>query len=134
MNYVEKSLGTGEFIVYEGRLHWMIYVPGILLCLTVVGAVIGLPMLIYQFLRRRTTLFAVTNRRVVMRVGILSTNAIEMIISRIEAVDVTQTLLGRMLNYGTVMLIGTGGSREPFRFLTDPARFRSAVQDEAASV
>jgi uncharacterized membrane protein YdbT with pleckstrin-like domain len=56
--------------------------------LTIVGAVIGIPVLVIQWLRIRTTLFVVTNRRVVMRVGIFSKSSMEMLNNKIEEVDV----------------------------------------------
>jgi uncharacterized membrane protein YdbT with pleckstrin-like domain len=97
--------------------------------LTIVGAVIGIPVLVIQWLRIRTTLFVVTNRRVVMRVGIFSKSSMEMLNNKIEEVDVRQSLFGRILNFGTVRLIGVGGSREPFSFIADPGAFRAAVQN-----
>ncbi len=100
-----------------------------LLCLTIVGAVIGIPVLVIQWLRIRTTLFVVTNRRVVMRVGIFSKSSMEMLNNKIEEVDVRQSLFGRILNFGTVRLIGVGGSREPFFYIADPGAFRAAVQN-----
>ena len=127
MNYVEKNLGPGEEILYRGHIHGIVYLPGVILCLTVFGAVIGIPLLFLQWLRCRTTLFVVTNRRVVMRVGIFSKSSMEMLTNKVEEVDVTQSILGRMLNFGTVRLIGVGGSREPFKFLADPGAFRSAL-------
>jgi uncharacterized membrane protein YdbT with pleckstrin-like domain len=129
MNYVEKNLGPGEEIVYHGHIHGIVYLPGILLCLTIVGAVIGIPMLLLQWLRCKTTLFVVTNRRVVMRVGILNKLSTEMLNNKIEEVDVRQSIWGRMLNFGTVRLIGVGGSREPFPFIANPGAFRAAVQN-----
>jgi len=131
LNYVERNLGPGEEIVYRGHIHGIVYLPGILLCLTVVGAVIGIPMLFLQWIRCRTTLFVVTNRRVVMRVGILAKSSMEMLNNKIEEVDVRQSLWGRMFNFGTVRLIGVGGSREPFSFIADPGAFRAAVQNSA---
>jgi hypothetical protein len=56
MDCVEKTLGPGEDIIYRGRIHGVVYLPGLLLCLTIVGAVIGIPVLFVQWLRVRTTL------------------------------------------------------------------------------
>jgi uncharacterized membrane protein YdbT with pleckstrin-like domain len=131
LNYVAKNLGPGEEIIYRGHIHGIVYLPGIILCLTVIGAVIGIPMLFLQWLRCRTTLFVVTNRRVVMRVGIFAKSSMEMLTNKVEEVDVAQSIWGRIFNFGTVRLIGVGGSREPFRFLADPGAFRAAVQTSA---
>lgn len=88
-------------------------------------------MLLLQWIRCRTTLFVVTNRRVVMRVGILGKSSLEMLTNKIEEVDVRKSLWGRVFNFGTVRLIGVGGSREPFSFIADPGAFRAAVQNSA---
>lgn len=131
MSYLEKTLAPGEHIIYLGTRHWIIFLPGIILCLTIIGAVLGVPSLLLAWLRRRTSLYAVTNRRVIMRVGIFTKSSMEVLTNRIEEINVHQSFWGRILNYGTIRLIGTGGSREPFPLIADPNGFRAAVQNAA---
>lgn len=149
MSYVQRVLQPGETLVYATRLHWLIYVrAGALLIvalvfavlaetrtdlplpfLTVAGAILVLAVLdgLAAALRRATTELAVTDHRVIYKRGIIGRYTIEMARSKVESVDVVQSLPGRMLNYGTVLVRGTGGSLEPFRNVEDPLRFRSAI-------
>jgi uncharacterized membrane protein YdbT with pleckstrin-like domain len=128
MNYIDRTSSPGEITLLTSRLHWIIYMPGWLACLTIVLLPIGIPMLIHSWLRYHTTLFVVTNRRIVSRSGILSKSSIEMMVDKVEEVTFQQSFFGRMLNYGTVRIIGTGGSHEPFDFMANPSAFQTAVQ------
>jgi uncharacterized membrane protein YdbT with pleckstrin-like domain len=85
-------------------------------------------MLAFQYLRWKTTTYYVTNRRIVMRSGIIGRTSFEMLNTKIEQVDVSQDIWGRLFNYGTVLIIGVGGTREPFSYIAAPDAFRAAVQ------
>ena len=80
--------------------------------------------------RRNATEMAVTNHRVVIKVGLASRRTIEMMLAKIESIEVKESALGRMLGYGTIVVIGTGGTPEPFAGLAHPLEFRSAVQQQ----
>jgi uncharacterized membrane protein YdbT with pleckstrin-like domain len=69
----------------------------------------------------------VTDRRVIYKTGIFQRHSMEMNRSKVETVAVDQSILGRLLGYGTVMVRGTGGSFEPIRFIGDPLGFRSHI-------
>jgi uncharacterized membrane protein YdbT with pleckstrin-like domain len=149
MSYVQRVLQPGETLVYATRLHWLVYArAGFLLAAALVSAGLAqmrsdlpLPFLVLAgllaalaaidgiaaALRRATTELAVTNHRVIYKRGIVGRYTIEMARSKVESVDVLQSLTGRVLNYGTVLVRGTGGSLEPFRTVEDPLRFRSAI-------
>ena len=68
-----------------------------------------------------------TNRRVIHKRGFIRRRTIEMSRSQVESVDVDQSVLGRVMNFGDVVVRGTGTTPEPFRFIADPLRFRSAI-------
>jgi uncharacterized membrane protein YdbT with pleckstrin-like domain len=121
------NLAPGEKMIYETKLHKIIFLPGALWCGTLIGVLIGVPILLTEYIRRRTSHFIVTNHRVVVRIGTMRTFSVEMIVNKIETVDVFQSFWGRIFNYGTIVLVGTGGSREPFAMLADPGKFRAAV-------
>jgi hypothetical protein len=129
--YLDKYLAPGERVIYQARLHKIIYLSGILWCCTIVGAIVGIPFLIGDYIRRRTTHFIVTNGRVVARIGAMQTFSIEMMADKIETVDVIQTFWGRFFNYGTIMLTGVGGTPEVFKMVSNPHEFRAAVQQSA---
>ncbi len=150
MSYVTRVLQPGEQVVYTTKLHWLIYFPAILLvivgivlayaanrldgrsaiALQIVAAVFALMAVwsaLRAFIRRMTTELAITDHRVIYKVGLLSRHTLEMNRAKVESVDVDQTLLGRFLGYGTVIVRGTGGSLEPMRDVTDPLSFRSHI-------
>lgn len=149
MLYVDKILEPGEQVRYIGRLHWLIYLPticfglgaGLLLALSAVnpnyghyifgvGIVVLLlspVVFIPEWLRRLTTEIAVTDRRVVLKSGIIRRHSIEMNMDKIESVDVDQSVLGRIFDFGTVIIRGTGASLEPLYKIANPLRLRSQI-------
>jgi uncharacterized membrane protein YdbT with pleckstrin-like domain len=152
MRYVRRVLQPGETVVYDTKLHSVIYTRAILLlvgCLILAGAAIAasnnqnlslaleiaaailallaLSAAFRAFVRRATTELAVTDHRVIYKTGLLARHTIEMNRDKVESVDVDQTLLGRLFGYGTIIVRGTGGSLEPIRTIGDPLTFRSYI-------
>ena len=93
----------------------------------VIFALLALGAGVRAFVRRATTELAVTDHRVIYKTGLLARHTIEMNRDKVESVDVDQTLLGRILGYGTIIVRGTGGSLEPIRMIGDPLTFRSYI-------
>jgi uncharacterized membrane protein YdbT with pleckstrin-like domain len=151
MKYVEQVLQPGETVTYATSLHWLVYLRAILLlilavlvliasaavaepvavvALEIVAALLALLALVSGLdavIRRSTTELAVTDRRVIYKTGIFQRHSMEMNRSKVETVGVDQSILGRILGYGTIMVRGTGGSFEPIRFIGDPLGFRSHI-------
>jgi uncharacterized membrane protein YdbT with pleckstrin-like domain len=151
MKYVERVLQPGETVMYATHLHWILYLRAVVLLalslacvvasgdvgpsavamaieiaagvLALLAAIAGLSALI----RRTTTEFAITDRRVIYKTGILRRHTMEINRSKVETVGVDQSILGRILGYGTVVVRGTGGSFEPIPFIGEPLRFRSHI-------
>ena len=80
------------------------------------------------FLRFRLDEIVVTDKRVIIKMGIIARQTRELFFNKIESVDLHQGLLARLLNYGTVTIRGTGGTAQPFKFIRDPLNFRGTVQ------
>ena len=152
MPYVRRVLQPGETVVYDTKLHWVIYIRAILLlvvCVVLVAAsvatsdnqnlslaleiaaaifaLLALSSALRAFVRRATTELAVTDHRVIYKTGLLARHTIEMNRDKVESVDVDQTLIGRIFGYGTIIVRGTGGSLEPIRTIGDPLTFRSNI-------
>jgi uncharacterized membrane protein YdbT with pleckstrin-like domain len=150
MSYVAKILQPGERIVYTTGLHWLGYLPAILLLALAVAlaaaafgldaatalvaiiaaavvALLGLVLGLLTAIRRAGTELVVTDHRVIFKRGLIGRHTIEMNRAKVESVDVDQTLLGRMLGYGTVLVRGTGGSLEPLRNISHPLTLRSHI-------
>ena len=160
MGYVEKVLLPGERVIYTTGLHWLVYgrafvlvaLAGLLAIFSVANladpnwasvamgglalaaflALLGLLLFIAAAIRRSTTELAVTDQRVILKRGVIARHTIEMNRSKVESVDVDQSLLGRILGYGTVLVRGTGGSLEPMQSISDPLRFRSHITADTA--
>jgi uncharacterized membrane protein YdbT with pleckstrin-like domain len=151
MKYVEQVLQPGEKVTYATSLHWLVYLRAIVLmilavaCLIVAG-IVPEPYVVYglmiaagmfilialvsglsALIRRSTTELAVTDRRVIYKTGIFQRHSMEMNLSKVETVGVNQSILGRILGYGTIIVRGTGGSFEPVAFIGDPLSFRSHI-------
>jgi uncharacterized membrane protein YdbT with pleckstrin-like domain len=152
MSYVESNLVPGETVIYQTRLHWIVMLghlfvgflllglPGALLLyyaytqhgmdISVALLVCGAIVILMGMVRRNATEMAVTNRRVVIKTGLMSRKTIEMLLNKVESIEVTETTFGRMLGYGTIVMIGTGGTSDPFRKVAHPLQFRSHVQQQ----
>jgi uncharacterized membrane protein YdbT with pleckstrin-like domain len=90
----------------------------------------GVATILMGIVRRNATEMAVTNRRVVIKLGLTSRKTIEMLLNKVESIEVSETSFGRMLGYGTIVVIGTGGTSEPFHKIARPLEFRSQVQQQ----
>jgi len=90
----------------------------------------GVAVILAGMLRRNTTEMAVTNRRVIIKTGLASRKTIEMLLNKVESIEVSESTIGRLLGYGTVMMIGTGGTSESFQRVAHPLEFRSQVQQQ----
>jgi uncharacterized membrane protein YdbT with pleckstrin-like domain len=146
MGYVNENLITDEVVKYRARLHWAVLVgPAISAAfLAIVGAfltiqvsgwgvafvVIGAIPLAVALIKRSAAEFAVTNKRVILKTGVVRRRTAEMFLNKIESVGVDQTVLGRILNYGSIVVHGTGGSSEPFDFVAKPLELRRQVQEQ----
>jgi hypothetical protein len=92
--------------------------------------VCGVVAILVGTVRRNATEMALTNRRVVIKTGLVGRKTIEMLLNKVESIEVSETVLGRMLGYGTIVVIGTGGTPEPFDQVAHPLEFRSRVQQQ----
>ena len=151
-SYVSEVLQPDETVRYEGSLHWIIFLPGIALLgfglagllgvatlardahgyhvySVLVYAALGLGALhlISAWLKQWTTEIAVTDRRVIYKTGLVSRRTIEMNMDKVESVDVTQDIFGRIFNYGAVLIRGTGASLEPLSTIAAPLALRNAI-------
>jgi len=87
----------------------------------------------YGIAKRNATEMAVTNRRVLIKTGMGSRRTLDLMLSRVESIGVEETVFGRMLGYGSVIVRGTGGTPEPFVMIAHPQEFRRAVQEQTGT-
>lgn len=154
MGYVERHLLPNERVLYKTRLHWVLFLPSALvvfggLGLTVLlwrvpeprwlwyfGAavvVVGVGWGLVHYVKLMTSEFAVTTTRLIFKVGLIARYTTELLLAKVESIGVTQGLLGRLLNYGDLIVTGTGGAKELFRRVRDPIGFRNYVQQASVT-
>jgi hypothetical protein len=90
----------------------------------------GIAVILAGMVRRNSTEMAVTNRRLVIKTGLASRKTIEMLLNKVESIEVSESTAGRILGYGTIVVIGTGGTPDPFQKVARPLEFRSHVQQQ----
>ena len=77
-----------------------------------------------------STEYGVTNKRVVMKSGLIQRDAFDTFLTRVEGIKVQQSILGRILNYGTLVVVGTGGTQDAFYSVPSPLHFRRVIQEQ----
>jgi len=117
--YVNNNLIRGEVVVYETTYHWIIFFS--------LKALITL--FISPLMDRWTDEFAITNKRIIIKTGLIGRRTIELNLSKIESVNVDQSIFGRILGFGSVQIVGTGGTRETFTNINNPITFRKRFQE-----
>ena len=149
--YIDDILQPGEKVLYSTNAHWIFYLPAIaawivaavllvlsrmtttdsliLVCLAaaVVVAVVALVLTAKAWFHRWTTETDVTNLRVVHKTGFIKRRTFEMSLDKVESVDVNQSILGRILNYGSVTVRGVGEGAETIDTIASPLDFRNHI-------
>ncbi len=152
MSYIEKNLLKNEEIKYRTRLHWVTFIGPIVLfivggfCLawpvsglssdikniiSIVGIIIMLVAVFYSIsdlIAFLTSEFGVTNQRVLIKVGLIRRNTFELLLNKVESFQIKQTIMGRFLGYGTILISGTGMGQEVFNNIDHPLELKSNVQ------
>jgi uncharacterized membrane protein YdbT with pleckstrin-like domain len=162
MDYLNKALMNGERIIYRSRPHWVLFLPAlvwfgitlvfsylipknvqmmtqILLNLSpyqiimLATMIITVLVFVSGYINFAFTEFTITNKRILMKTGLIQRNIVEILLTRVESIIINQNVGGRLLDYGSITLVGTGGSRDPFNFVPQPLKFRSYLEQEIAN-
>ena len=147
MSYIDETLLPDEHVVYRTALHWIIFLRPVLVILVglalliafrtvpLVGApvlLLGVLLLFAPLVAYWSTEFGVTDKRMIVKVGFIRRRTLELLLRQVEALSVDQSLSGRMLDYGTITLSGTGGVREVFHRVREPLELRRRIQGQVA--
>ncbi len=148
MSYLERVLQPGEQVRRISSIHWIVCWPGVAVAVLAVvaywlsdtrllpgmwryiayaialGAVV---LLVQEWLRWWTTEMAVTNRRVIYKNGLIWRQTNEMNMDKVESVRVEQSILGRVLDYGNVTILGTGAGFETMHIIGSPIELRNSI-------
>jgi uncharacterized membrane protein YdbT with pleckstrin-like domain len=159
MSYIHKSLLDGEEIIYLTRRHkiiftypviWLllsailfgvkwvfVFKPEINFALMIFSGIFLAVALIHAlviWINYLSAEFGITNQRVIVKEGFLKRKTIEVFLKSVESVQVDQSIWGRILNFGTVIVSGTGGASDPFYMIRNPLDFKKQVQQRLAGI
>ncbi len=118
-SYIHNNLLKDEHVVFTTTHHWIIFFS--------LQALFTL--FIYPMFKRWTDEYGITNKRVIIKTGLIARDTLEMNLSKIESVNVDQSVLGRILGFGSITIIGTGGTRKTFNRISNPIQFRKNFQE-----
>lgn len=148
MNYIQKNLLSGEEIKYVARLHFFLFVQPIILLL--IGAFLasspkeisamthyagllilffGIVSLLSRILIKVGSSYAVTNKRVILKTGVISRRAVDLVLAKCEGLHIKQSILGRIFNFGTIT-VTTGGVSSTYPYIADPLAFRREINTQ----
>ena len=127
-SYIDKRLYDGEQVVYRGRFHGLSWVPGWLALIFLGVLVIGIVMFISEQIRLRTTEFAVTDRRVILKSGFFRADVQEITLDAIEGSAIHQGPFGRLFHYGRLTIRGRGDTHIHFPSMARPSKFRAEAE------
>jgi uncharacterized membrane protein YdbT with pleckstrin-like domain len=149
--YIDEILQPGEKVLYSTNAHWIFFLPAIigwvlalaflvasamvpagppaLICqaLAAIAAIAALYKTITAWFHRFTTETDVTNFRVVHKTGFIQRQTFEMSVDKVESVDVNQSILGRIFNYGDVTVLGVGEGGKTLDMIAAPLSFRNSI-------
>lgn len=163
MSYIESNLLDDEHLVYSARLHWIIFIKSFFWLLIAILVYILVPPYYFHpsevaqpipvhkiallipllfsisyglgaYARYATSEFGVTDKRIMIKLGVVRRYTFENFLQKVESIQVYQSVLGRMLNYGSIIIHGTGGSREVYALLDNPLVFRKMAQEQIEKV
>lgn len=148
MSYIETNLQPGEEIKYRAKLHFFLFVqPTILLLIGAflasapkeISAMIhyagvlilffGLVLLLQRLFVKMASSYAVTNKRVILKTGIISRRVVDLILAKCEGLHIKQSIMGQIFNFGTITVI-TGGVTSSYPFIADSLAFRREINTQ----
>jgi len=118
-HYIDNNLIRDERVELETTYHWIIFF----------NLRVLFTLFIAPLIDRYTDEFAITNKRVIIKTGLISRKTFEMNHSKIESVNVDQSIFGRLLGFGTITIVGSGGTKEVFPKINHPLEFRKKFQE-----
>jgi uncharacterized membrane protein YdbT with pleckstrin-like domain len=143
MNYIDSTITSGETVIYRAKLTKWIFLPGILWLIIItpicnlINATFGKYILIFtililfsEFINYITSEFGLTNERIIVKTGFIRRNAFELLLKKVEGVQVDQGITARIFRYGNIIIIGTGGSRNSAVKISEPMAYKKIIQEQ----
>jgi len=146
MGYIEDNLMEGETIKHTAFLYIIVFLWPVIWFLVGIfylssesddSNMVGTLFIIWSILHfilalinYKTSEFGTTNKRVIVKTGFIRRHSLEILLTKVESIIVDQGILGRILDYGTIVFIGTGGTRDKFHRISSPTLFRRIAQEQ----
>jgi len=162
MNYIDSTLMKNEVVLYRTKPHWIIFAPAVIwfivciilfiyepkivpvsfrttsvpvyLAIAYIALLLAIFFAVSSYVNYQTSEYGITNKRVLVKIGFIRRISLEIFHNKIEAIRVYQSVLGRLLNYGSIIIVGVGGSQDPFAYIPDPLGFRKKVQEQIDTI
>jgi len=147
MGYIDDNLVSGEEVLYEAHISLLGFiVPGIMLAslwyiaaqihqaFNILMIFVGIYILGRIAIAVLSTEFALTNKRIVAKTGFVSRKSIEILLSKLESISVTQNVDGRIFGFGTVIVVGSGGTMQEFKMIDKPMELIKRVNAQISIV
>ncbi len=129
-SYVETVISSSEAIKYQAQISMWSLLPSFIVGLILLPFFgVGLIFWIAAFIRYKTTELAITDKKVIAKFGFIKRETIELLLPKIESIQVQQSLFGRMLNYGSIVVSGAGNAQAPIPGISAPIQFRKTFMD-----
>jgi hypothetical protein len=150
MSYVHQHLMEDEEVVYQTHVHWIVFIPWFLITIFILSTMFFVPgnqMLILAirgiagvfFIKATANLifywtseYGVTSKRVLGKTGLIRIRSLDILLLKVEAVRLNQGLLGRVLDFGDLVVTGTGGTTETLFDVPSPLSVRNLIQEQAS--
>lgn len=159
MSYIDENLMSDEKLLYRTHPHWIIFNSAIgwailALLILIIGPysgaskwALGGGYRLYSvfsglflfialingfmaYIQYVASEYGITNKRVLIKVGLVRRNSLEIMLRKIESIHVIQSIPGRIFNYGVIIICGTGGSKDRFSYIPSPLAFRKMTQEQ----
>ena len=140
-SYIENNLASDEEIICRAHPSWWYHIGQILLAiicfiLAIVItelAILGVLLIIWMIISHISTELALTNKRVIAKFGFIRRSVVDVRLNKIESVSFEQGIIGRILNFGSIVVSGAGNST-PIPGISKPNIFKNTVNNYLADI
>lgn len=129
-NYVDGTLQENEQVIYRGYISlWSLLPHFVIGFILIFFYLLGLFIIAYAIIKYKTTELAITDKRIIAKFGWISRTSVELNMNKIESIQVQQTILGRIFNFGTLIISGAGNPQAPIPNISNPMEFRRVFME-----
>ena len=129
MSYISDSLSSNEKIAFIVQFHWIMKLP-IWLFFLLGFLTFGFTWVIsiYLYVKLRCIEQGVTDKRVIFKSGVIRRKTEELRLGSVECVEIKQSILGRLLGYGDLLMSGISGQAVVFKFIKNPLIIKRDIE------